>query len=86
MPKKTMGYTQTKNQAKKRLKQYQADDRQANYDSLTIAEKISLAVSRGGSKRELARLDKQNESTTTTTTLPTVKPTKVPKTPKKKVA
>ena len=78
MPKKTAGYTQIKAHAKLRRKQFEADDRQAKYDSLTIAEKISLAVSRGGSKRELARLDKQLEKDA----LKPAKPAKAPKTKK----
>ncbi len=53
---KTNGYTNRKRRFKQR--QAEADDRQFKYDALTKAEKIALAKYRGGSKRELARLEK----------------------------
>ena len=56
MATKTNGYSHVKAGARKAKKQNDADKRQAKYDSLTIAEKIALAVSRGGSKKELAKL------------------------------
>lgn len=74
---KKNGYSQNKNHAKKVRKQREADIRQADYDTLTIAEKISLAVKRGGSKRELARLarsEKHNPTTIPATVEPTVAP------------
>ena len=58
MPKKSEGYTQLKNHAKQDRKRREAYARQDNYDSLTVTEKIALAVKRGGSVRELARLRK----------------------------
>jgi len=53
---KEKGYTHAKADARKFKRQHEADVRQAKYDSLTLAEKIKLVQSRGGSKRELARL------------------------------
>ena len=56
MATKTNGYTHVKADQRKAKRQDEADKRQAKYDSLTIAEKIAQAVSRGGSKKELAKL------------------------------
>lgn len=67
MPIKNNGYTQVKAHARKERKRKEADYRQGKYDALTLTEKIFLATSRGGSKREIDRL--QN---------PKVKPTKAP--------
>jgi hypothetical protein len=76
MPKKT-SYSTYHLHAKNDRKRKEAKERQANYDSLTIVEKITLATQRGGSKRELARLEKKQQ--VTTPTLPTVEPAKAPK-------
>jgi len=79
MPKKVNGYTQAKAHAKKRRKQYEADDRQAKYNALTIAEKFSTLIE-GGSKRQRAKLEKQLEKEAAKSAVkPTVKPTKAPK-------
>jgi hypothetical protein len=59
--KKSNGYTQVKAHARQQAKQRDADARQAIYDDLTLAQKIALVTSRGGSKRELARLTKVKE-------------------------
>jgi hypothetical protein len=56
MPIKNNGYTQVKAHASQDKKRKEADLRQGKYDALTVTEKIALATSRGGSKRELARL------------------------------
>jgi hypothetical protein len=56
MPIKNSGYSQVKNHARQLRKQREADDRQGKYELLTLAQKIALVTSRGGSKRELARL------------------------------
>jgi len=55
MPKKT-SYTHRKADAKKDLKREQAEERQANYDALSRAEKIALVTNRGGSAKELTRV------------------------------
>jgi len=52
---KTNGYSSAHIQAKRRQRQYQADDRQAKYDALSLDEKIKSCVP-GGSKRQLAKL------------------------------
>ena len=67
MPKREV-YTQNKNHAKQLRKQREADNRQAKYDSLTIAEKLATLIP-NGSNRQRTRLQKQLESQTT------VKPT-----------
>ena len=62
-------YSHRKSDARKERKQMEAINRQAKYDALTIAEKVTLALSRRGqSKRELARLKKPKEATKTVTT------------------
>ena len=58
MPIKTNGYSNKKRLAKKKARQFAADDRQNVYDGLSKVDKIKLAKSRRGkSKRELARLE-----------------------------
>ena len=74
MPKKTHGYTQVKAHAKNRRKQYEADDRQAKYNSLTIAEKFATLIE-GGSKKQRNKLEKLMEKEVAKP----VKPTKAPK-------
>ena len=56
MPIKNAGYTQVKAHARQDKKRKEADLRQGKYDALSLTEKIFLATSRGGSKRELSRL------------------------------
>jgi hypothetical protein len=56
MPIKQAGYSQDKAHARKERKRKEADLRQGKYDALTLTEKIFLATSRGGSKREIERL------------------------------
>lgn len=53
---KTEGYSHAKADARKALRGAQAIFRQTKYDSLSVASKIAVVRSRGGSKRELARL------------------------------
>jgi hypothetical protein len=56
---KTNGYTQTKKNNKRRIRQKEADLRQAKYDALSKAEKIQLINSRpGNSKAELDKVMK----------------------------
>ena len=60
MPIKSNGYSHQKADLKLKRKQYEADDRQAKYDALTIVEKFSTLVE-GGSKKQRAKLTKQLE-------------------------
>jgi hypothetical protein len=54
---KENGYSHAKADARAAAKRSAADTRQAKYDGLSTAEKISLALSRrGASTRELAKL------------------------------
>lgn len=76
--KRTNGYTQIKAHAKKRKKQREADDRQAKYDSLTIAEKFNTLIE-NGSKKQRKKLEALLEKETAKP----VKPTKAPKAVKK---
>jgi hypothetical protein len=91
MSKKEGGYTQIKTHAKQLRKQREADIRQAKYDALSLADKIALVTSRGGSKRELARLTnpKAKSQTVVTTVTPStpvvVSEFKKKRTPKSKV-
>ena len=73
MPKREV-YTQNKNHAKQLRKQREADNRQAKYDSLTIAEKLATLID-GGSKKQRAKLEKLMEKEA----LKPVKPAKAPK-------
>jgi hypothetical protein len=57
---KRNGYTQVKANAKRNRKRNEADDRQAAYDNLTIAEKFSTLVT-GGSAKQRNKLTKQLE-------------------------
>ena len=52
-----LGYLHAKADARKSKRQLEADQRQAKHDSLTIKEKIAKATKRGGSVRELKRLN-----------------------------
>lgn len=47
---------------KKDQRRLEAEERQAVYDGLTTKQKIDLAISRGGSIKELARLIKQRDN------------------------
>jgi len=58
---KTNGYSSAHLQAKRRKLQYEADDRQAKYDALSLDEKIKSCIP-GGSKRQLAKLLKLKPS------------------------
>lgn len=58
MPKKNNGYSFAKQQARRDKRRQEAEARQAAYDKLTIAEKVTLAIQRGGSQKELAKLEK----------------------------
>jgi hypothetical protein len=60
MPKK-LNYSHFKADQRQKRKQHEADDRQANYDSLTIAEKFNTLIE-GGSKKQRAKLTKQLEA------------------------
>jgi hypothetical protein len=54
---KENGYSHAKADARAAAKRQQAEARQAKYDALSTAEKITLALSRpGSSSRELRRL------------------------------
>jgi hypothetical protein len=79
MPIKTNGYSHRKADQRQNQKRYEADNRQAKYDSLTIAEKFSTLVE-GGSKKQRAKLTKQLESAAKKG-IPKVQPTEVPTTP-----
>jgi hypothetical protein len=61
MPKKNNGYSHAKADARKNKRRQEADARQRVYDSLTVAGKMSLALARGGSKKEITRLEKSME-------------------------
>jgi hypothetical protein len=50
-------YFHGKADARRERKQLEADQRQAKHDSLTTREKITKATKRGGSVRELKRLN-----------------------------
>lgn len=52
-----LGYSHAKADARKSKLQLGADQRQAKHDSLTTREKITKATKRGGSVRELKRLN-----------------------------
>lgn len=79
MPKKE-NYSHRKADQRKRQKQMEADDRQAKYDALTIAEKFATLIE-GGSKKQRAKLNKQLEAAAKKG-IPKVQPTESP-TPKK---
>jgi hypothetical protein len=54
---KTSGYKQAKRRAKLNARRDAADERMAQHDALSVAQKIAKAKSRRGeSKREIARL------------------------------
>lgn len=55
---KTNGYNTTKLKARRHRKVLEAERRQAIYDGLTLKQRLDLVESRGGSKRELARIQK----------------------------
>ena len=57
-PIKKGGYTQIKANAKRNRKRDEAEDRQAKYDVLTIAEKFATLI-KDGSKRQRNKLEKQ---------------------------
>jgi len=59
--KREKGYSQVKNKAKLARKRREAEDRQAKYDSLTIAEKFATLID-GGSKKQRAKLEKLKNS------------------------
>jgi hypothetical protein len=50
-------YSHAKADARKEQKRLDAEKRQAKHDSLTLREKIAKATKRGGSVRELQRLN-----------------------------
>jgi len=72
---KRESYTQVKNHAKRDRKRREAQARQAQYDSLTIAEKMATLI-KDGSKKQRNKLEKLMEKEA-------AKPAKTPKTPKK---
>ncbi len=51
-------YSFVKQQARRDKRRQAAEARQREYDKLTLKQKIERAQERGGSKRELARLQK----------------------------
>lgn len=51
-------YNSTVLHAKRDKRRLEADARQREYNKLTVAQKIERATKRGGSVRELARLNK----------------------------
>lgn len=51
-------YSHAKADARRDKRRREAEARQRIYDKLTLEEKLALVKSRGGSKRELARLEK----------------------------
>ncbi len=53
---KENGYKSTTLWAKRKRKGIEADQRQAKYDGLTLAQRVKLVKSRSGSAKELARL------------------------------
>ncbi len=53
---KTNGYNSNKLHAKRDRKSFEADGRNLLHIALPLSEKIAKVQSRGGSKRELARL------------------------------
>lgn len=56
-------YSHAKADQRQDKRRQEAEARQRTYDKLTLKEKLALVKSRGGSKRELARLEKlQSES------------------------
>lgn len=57
--KKVNGYNSAHLWAKRNRKKSEAIDRQKKYDGLSLTEKIKLVTNRGGSKKELARLKKE---------------------------
>lgn len=58
MPKKENGYSHYKADKRQNIKRNEADDRQAKYDSLTIAEKFATLIE-GGSTRQRKKLNAQ---------------------------
>jgi len=63
-PIKRNGYTHFKADQRKKVKQYAADDRQQDYDTLSLTDKIAKATNvRGESKKQLAKLTKLAEKT-----------------------
>jgi hypothetical protein len=71
-------YSQAKSNAKRLLKQKQAEIRQAKYNALTLSEKVALVEKRGGSKRELARLTAPKKEKVVVQTPPTPAPVAPP--------
>lgn len=51
-------YSHAKADARRDKRRQEAEARQRHYDGLTLKDKLALVKSRGGSKRELARLEK----------------------------
>jgi len=72
MPIKQSGYSHHKADAHVEKLRQEADARQAEYDALTLREKIKRVQNRGGSKRELERVltaPVNNKKTVATTPL-----------------
>lgn len=55
--KKEKGYSQVKANARRNRKRKEAEARQAEYDSLTVAEKFARLIE-NGSKKQRAKLEK----------------------------
>lgn len=74
---KQNGYSNAHLHAKRNRKRTEAEGRQRDYDKLTLKEKLERAKSRGGSVREIARLEAKLKPKAKA---PTAKPTleKVP--------
>jgi hypothetical protein len=51
-------YSHAKADARRDKRRQEAEARQRVYDKLSLKDKIALVTKRGGSKRELARLEK----------------------------
>ena len=84
---KISGYTHKKADARKNKRRDEAEDRQAQYNELTVNEKIAHAKShRGESKKQIARLIKLGGviAPTSEVKAPKTEAVKVPKTPKAK--
>lgn len=60
---KTNGYSTVKLKARRHRRVLEAEARQVIYDGLTLKQRLELVKARGGSARELARIEKLIAST-----------------------
>jgi len=58
---KENGYSSAKLHAKRDKKRQESEARQRAYNQLSLTQRLQLAVSRGGSKKELDKLNKKIE-------------------------